>query len=391
MIGFAQLNMLAACAIKLSPAKPTQAIRYSINNDANGHSDIDLFNERLWVGGAVKNINKGYQLCLYNIKTGEYHLRDLPKRGHGLCVNRRNNQWICIDRRPGNQFYCFSADSKETITKISAPKNHHFYGHAVFSKDYQFLFLTEQHWPTGEGLISVYDSHSFKRQGEFKSGGIGPHELVLNPEGTTLIIANGGIKTHPEYRRNKLNLETMHSNLCYHSLLNNKQQSFSFGHHQLSLRHLCINNNQQIAVGFQYQGEPFDVQPLIGLHNMNKAFQDNALQNSAFITALKPTTHKDWLKLHQYTASLCWVPGTSILSVTAPRANLVTFWDADTGQPIQFVTLRDAAGVTPISTGKVAVSQGTGEINVFTIDKKTVNLSYNKRITGIAWDNHLAS
>lgn len=371
LIGFTQLGMLAACATKPSPSAT-----YSTTHDVNSYG-----NERSWIAGAVKTLDKGYQLCLYNIKTGEYRLNDLPRRGHGLCVNRLNNQWICIDRRPGTQFYCFNADSKEYIARVSAPKNHHFYGHAVFSKDYQFVFLTEQHWPSGEGLISVYDSRSFKRQGEFKSGGIGPHELVLNPEGTALIIANGGIKTHPEYHRKKLNLKTMQSNLCYHSLVDGNQLSFSFGHHQLSLRHLCVNDHQQVAVGFQYQGEPFDAHPLIGLHH----------KDDEFLTALKPKKHKNWLKLHQYTASLCWVPGTSILAVTAPRANLVTFWDADTGQSLQFFSLRDAAGITPIGMGKVVVSQGTGDINIFTINKKTIDLSYKDRIPGIAWDNHLTS
>ena len=42
------------------------------------------------------------------------------------------------------------------------------------------------------------------RIGELASFGVGPHEVVLMPDGATLVVANGGIRTHPDRDRAKL-------------------------------------------------------------------------------------------------------------------------------------------------------------------------------------------
>ena len=61
------------------------------------------------------------------------------------------------------------------------------------------------------GRIGLWEVQNFCRIGEWDSGGIGPHDLKLLPEGR-LVIANGGIKTDPS-DRTKLNLGDMRPNL----------------------------------------------------------------------------------------------------------------------------------------------------------------------------------
>ena len=65
----------------------------------------------------------------------------------------------------------------------------------------------------GAGLIGVWArADAYHRLDEFSSGGIGPHEILRLPSGN-LAVANGGIRTHPETGRKKLNLDTMRPNL----------------------------------------------------------------------------------------------------------------------------------------------------------------------------------
>ena len=65
-------------------------------------------------------------------------------------------------------------------------------------------------------MIGIRDAEDGYRQiGEFASQGIGPHELVLMPDGGTLAVANGGIRTHPDNDRAMLNLDTMQPSLAY--------------------------------------------------------------------------------------------------------------------------------------------------------------------------------
>ena len=74
-----------------------------------------------------------------------------------------------------------------------------------FSADGSLLYATENAFDSGEGRIGLYAADDgFRRRGEFASHGIGPHQLCLAPDGQTLLVANGGIRTHPDYRRRGL-------------------------------------------------------------------------------------------------------------------------------------------------------------------------------------------
>ena len=108
----------------------------------------------------------------------------------------------------------FDVSSSQRIKRIEPSKDHHFYGHALFppmalsslhrkitiqlAKEGSFI----RDWPSGNILQS------------FNSNGIGPHESVfLNDQ--VLIIANGGLMTHPREDRDILNLDTMQPNVTY--------------------------------------------------------------------------------------------------------------------------------------------------------------------------------
>ena len=57
--------------------------------------------------------------------------------------------------------------------------------------------MTENNTINLEGKIgiSLLLRQGYKKIAEFDSYGIGPHELIMHPDGETLVIANGGIKT----------------------------------------------------------------------------------------------------------------------------------------------------------------------------------------------------
>src|SRR5690606_18352847 len=86
----------------------------------------------------------------------------------------------------------------------------HFVGHGVFSPDGSRLYAPASRYDEGKGIVVVYDAtQGFRRIATYDLQGTGPHELTLHPDGETLIIGLGGILTHPDYDRIKLNLDTM--------------------------------------------------------------------------------------------------------------------------------------------------------------------------------------
>ena len=82
---------------------------------------------------------------------------------------------------------------------ISAATGRHFYGHGCLSADKSVLFTTENDYDAVKGVIGIRDAKDFQSVGEYSSYGIGPHDIHLMPDGKTLVVANGGIQTHPDF------------------------------------------------------------------------------------------------------------------------------------------------------------------------------------------------
>lgn len=105
---------------------------------------------------------------------------------------------------------------------------------------------------------------------EFDSGGIGLHELLWMGSGRTLVVANGGIATHPDQPRRKLNLDTMQPNLSLLDAASGRllDQAPALNS-QASLRQLARTDEDEVVVAMQYEGAPSDDVPLIATYGAN--------------------------------------------------------------------------------------------------------------------------
>ncbi|MEJ6069366.1 DUF1513 domain-containing protein, partial [Psychrobacter sp. 16-Bac2893] len=151
----------------------------------------------------------------------------MPERVHDIVVqpafdsqntfvnHNQNRDVVVIGRRPSEKFWVLDTATGQVKFVINAANNRHFYGHACYSSDGSKLYVTENDTLILDGKIGVYDvKNGYQKIAEFESYGIGPHELIMHPDGKTLVIANGGIKTE-RASREELNLDTMHPSLVY--------------------------------------------------------------------------------------------------------------------------------------------------------------------------------
>src|SRR5690606_16517 len=141
----------------------------------------------------------------------------LPDRGHSFAIDSARQRAVVFGRQPG--FFALVLDLRDgsQVASLPLPEGRHFFGHGTFSAAGDRLYATENDFEAGRGVIGVYDARpgaNWQRLGEFDSGGIGPHEVVLLPDGNTLCVANGGLLTHPDYGKATLNLATMRSSLA---------------------------------------------------------------------------------------------------------------------------------------------------------------------------------
>lgn len=295
-------------------------------------------------------------------------------RCHSGCNRPGRNDTLFFERRPGWSFYVFDAETGQRRHRIMAPEGEHFVGHGVFSPDGRWLYATASRYQPGEGIVAVYDAEQdYKRVDTFELEGIGPHELTLHPDGNTLVIGLGGILTHPDYDRIKLNLDTMQPALI---LMDRRSGQivgrFTPAHHQQSSRHVSVSTEGKIYVAYQYQGPLYERPPLLA------RIEDGQLREYRF----DPETQA---ALGNYIASVVAHPENDLIAAASPVGGTAIVFRGKTGELVAKARITDCAGIQTLAGGDFLVSSGQGRL---------VQLSAGQPAKDIArlpvqWDHHL--
>ncbi|MBL4864391.1 MAG: DUF1513 domain-containing protein [Rhodobiaceae bacterium] len=307
---------------------------------------------------------------------GKVHINiPLPGRGHGIVATPGGRHALVMARRPGTFILVIELDTGSVAHEITTSIDHHFYGHGCFSNDGNFLYTTQNDTETGQGVIAVRDAtNAFALITTFPSGGIGPHEIALMPDGLTLAVANGGILTLPELGRTKLNLDTMSPSL---TLINRETGKLLADHHlaadkhQLSIRHMSVGPSG-IALALQYEGPKTDTMPLLAL------FNGQTLQ-------LIETPASEARAMRNYAGSVAHDPSGEIVALACPRGNLISFWDATSGAALGRQTIADVCGIAPGNQpGEFIVTGGQ-----LAAQSSLSSLTPTASFADTQWDNHL--
>jgi len=324
--------------------------------------------------------NNQHTLSGWQLGQGERFRIPVEQRVHAPLIRPGTDDAVFVARRPGTVVYVVDVREGAIKQQFSAAVNRHFYGHAIFSGDGRWLYVPENDFSeTGRGIIGVYDAAAgYQRVEQFDLGGIGPHQLALMPDGLTLAVALGGIQTHPEQGRKKLNLETMQSALLYlDSRSGEVTGRFESPHRHLSLRHLDVANDGTVVVGAQFQSSAETDQsysgPMVFSHHAKQPLQ--ALQ----------ATSETWLAQHHYIASVVLNRSGSRALTTSPRGGVANLWDVSQGKLLKQFRVRDVAGAGYLSvSGDFVVSNGLGQLF-----KVGDSLELIAQATSTQWDNHL--
>jgi hypothetical protein len=307
----------------------------------------------------------------------------LPGRGHGIAVRPGNRQCVVVARRPGTFLWVVDLESGEVSHRRENSAGRHFFGHGVFSPRGRLFYVTENDFEAARGVIGVYDAaDGYRRLGELPSHGIGPHELKLLGDGRTLALANGGIQTHPDLGRSKLNLPDMDPNLAYVDvrdgrLLGTYRPPPAL--HQLSIRHLDVGPDDQVCIGMQYQGPAHHRPPLVALHRGEESLR--------LLTA--PASVQD--RMHNYCGSVCLDPSGRVFAVSSPQGGLVTFWCSRNGAYIASTQVADGCGLAGGSEpGELLISSGQGELFRYRIGDRSRSPLGPSGIASSRWDNHMS-
>lgn len=180
---------------------------------------------------------------------------EVPTRGHGLLWH--GGHLLAVARRPGDWIVRWAPGRAPQWGWIEPDRA--FNGHVIASTDGRALYTTETNLETGAGLVGVRDAASFEKMAEWATGGMDPHELLLDADGT-LLVANGGIPTLPETGRLKIGLERMDASLVRLDTRSGALKGqWRLDDPRLSVRHIAwCASRQGRALGIALQAEHDD-------------------------------------------------------------------------------------------------------------------------------------
>ena len=230
----------------------------------------------------------------------------------------------------------------------------------------------------------------------------------MHPDGKTLVVANGGIKTE-RASREELNLDTMYPSLVYlNRHTGNLLEQIIPEHNQMSVRHLAMHDDGTVMIGIQFQGEKHINVPLVLTHKRGDAdFKPFIMPNN------------QWQRFHQYIASVAVDSKSNLLCVTTPMGGCAAIFDLTTRALINSVSLPDCAGASVYSRNICSgndvvktnieqqsgfiVSDGQGQLTRLTVNDLTIldselktdaiakndNIGTDSRRHTMSFDNHL--
>lgn len=287
----------------------------------------------------------------------------LPGRGHDVCQGRG---WlVAFARRPGTFALAIDPAGTREPVAFSAPPGRHFYGHGVFTPE-GLLAATENDYEAARGTLGLYDpSDGFARVGEWPTHGIGPHDLALMPGGRRLVVANGGMDTHPDYGREVLNLATMEPSVVFLDAADGallERHVLPPAWSRQSTRHMDLLPDGSVFVGCQWQGAAAECPPLLLRFRLGEGHAALPLGDAERAFA-------------GYVGSVAANPARGTVALTSPHGDVVAVVDGASGELLHFETQTDVCGVAADGAGFVR-STGTGAFGP-------------ARHAGLAFDNHI--
>ncbi|KAA0699219.1 DUF1513 domain-containing protein [Neorhizobium sp. P12A] len=290
----------------------------------------------------------------------------LPARAHGMAFSPVTGRTVAFARRPGTYAMIFDPWTKSEAIVIAAREGRHFYGHGTFSPDGRLLYASENDFENNRGMIGIYDARNrFARIGEYETFGIGPHDMTVSDDGRSLVVANGGIETNPDFGRTKLNLDHMEPSLALidaatGSLI--EKHTLPPQYAQVSTRHVDIDATGRIWFACQYEGPRNELPPLVGHFSRG--------EDLTFVSLPDETTRK----LGNYVGAIAVNRAENLVGVTSPVNGAAVTLDARTGTLLKVESIADAAGIAPAKDG-FAISSYRGD--------------FLGRHSDVAWDQHI--
>ncbi len=345
--------------------------------------------ETTYLIGAVQRAPGHYAAAILEPGKDRLQFLPLPGRGHDTAIRPRTGECIMFARRPGNFALIFDPRNRRQPQLITSRSDRHFYGHGCYDPKGKLLYTTENNIADGTGRIVVRDAtEGYQWIGEFPAFGTGPHDMALLPDGKTLVIAMGGIETHPDFPDKPLNLPEMRPSLTYVDMETGdllEQVSLGSDLHTLSIRHLDVGTDGTVVFGCQHYGSRLAMPPLVGFHKLGGKAQ------------MVSVPEKLNRSMRNYVGSVSLDRAGDRAAVTSPRGGVALYFDVASRRLIGNRRLKQVSGVAKTRDPHAFAHSTTGgDLNWITPgrpegSKRRQPERSKRRFENVMWDNHLSA
>lgn len=306
----------------------------------------------------------------------------VPMRAHGCAVHPADpNRVLFFARRPGTQAFELDRTTMRVRTIFSTQAGRHLAGHGTYSPGGDLILTPEHDYEHARGVVVVRDARNFAVVGEMDTYGIDPHELAWMPDGKSLLVANGGIMTHPRTFRRKLNIPTMDPSLCVLDASSGERKGqWRLPEHLLSIRHVAMTSDGTTAVGLQFEGNKEQAPGIVALYRP----QSGATGTFSMLTAPAEETRR----FQGYVASIAISETHDVIAAACPYGGGVACWSLRDERYLGFIAASETYGLSRVADGSLLASQRDG--SAYGLDESRLKSHFLKILSSqpIRWDDH---
>lgn len=322
-------------------------------------------------------------LALFDGTGRELAAAGLPARAHDTAVSPDRRTVVVLARRPGSYGLVLDAETLRPLARLAPPAGLHFTGHGRFSADGRRFFTAETDVAADRGVIGVHAvDDGFRRIAAFASGGVGPHDLALSPDGRRLIVANGSIGTDPVSGRDRVDRETMRPNLTVLDLDRGETVATADLGEALrlsSIRHLAVAADGEVVFGCQFEGDAAGSPPLVG------AWRPEGAPAPRLWEMADPAL----ARLADYVGSVALDASGRFVAASSPRGGHVAFFDRRDDRHLGLAAMADVCGLAAdAADGVFLATSGAAGVRRLAATATTPGGDF-AGLGAHVWDNHV--
>lgn len=299
----------------------------------------------------------------------------LPFRAHQVALLANNSfDAIAIGRRPSRQLARINLKSGSIVAQSTLNARRSLNGHCLIATDSLTLITSENDSLLAHGVLVIRDSTSLTACREISSYGAAPHEMLFDPDGVSIWVANGGVANIPAANSDLPPSTGIASSLVrIHLETGSLMESWELSDPFLSIRHLAISDTGEVGVALQ---------PAHPDHRERKTAPVVAIlnRNGKFSTATSSDIFSG------YGGDIAWSGSEGgAFAVGCSRANRLGFWGS-TGSFLGSTELLGACAVAETEVGIAAVND-IGNIHELSLKdlKQVAHADIH-----VQWENHAA-